>query len=442
MSLIKVKVDGGFIAGVNASNSKVSIFKGIPYAAPPVGDLRWRAPKPVVAWEGVRKCDKFSSIAVQGDSGLNPFAIFYNKEFYTEKMPVSEDCLYLNVWTPAESASDKLPVMLWIHGGGFGGGYGHEKEFDGEGFARKSVILVTINYRLGIFGFLAHPELSAESENKVSGNYGILDQIAALKWVRENIEAFGGNPENITIFGQSAGAKSVETLICSPLTKGAINKAIMQSGGGINAIESSMSLSDAEKIGLEICSSFKVSSIQEMRKLPAEDIQKQIVHFRPSNVNAGPLFFTPNTDGYVLPADTPKMIIEGKHHDIPYLLGYNLSETEGFKTMMPGVTAFAEKQAELGRKPAYVYCFDRKLPGDDAGSFHSAELWYVFETLHRCWRPFEDVDRKLSNIMSAYWANFARFGNPNGDSLPLWEGFTCESPSIMQLGNTTEMIAY
>ncbi len=433
-----IKTEGGFVEGVAGKNSDVVIFKGIPYAAPPIGEYRWKAPQLVIPWDNVRKCTEFGNISMQQGHILGSF---FQEEFYAKQMPMSEDCLYLNIWTPAKTNKDKLPVMMWIHGGGFGGGYGHEIEFDGEGFAKKGVILVTINYRTGIFGFLAHPELTAESENNVSGNYGILDQIAALKWIKNNIDAFGGDPWNITIFGQSAGAMSVEILISTTLTKGIVSKAIMQSGGGIEAIKNNLSLETAQKIGAEVCAFLNAGSIYELRQMSADELYKNTSGFKPQTACAnGPLIFVPNIDGYVLQDKTSNLINAGKHHDIPYIVGYNLGETSYFKDMMPGVIAFAKNQAELGRSLAYIYCFDKELPGDDAGSFHSGELWYVFETLNKCWRPFTEVDQKLSAVMSEFWANFARNGDPNYPGLPVWSQFTSGSHYMMKLGSEIKTI--
>lgn len=436
MALDIVGIESGIISGVMGSDPNVTIFKGIPYAAPPIGNLRWRAPQPAHPWTGVKRCDEFSctSMQQQPDPGS-----FYQREFYQTALLRSEDCLYLNVWTPAKSSDEKLPVMMWIHGGAFLNGCGHKIEFDGEGFGKKGIILVTINYRTGIFGFLAHPELTAESKHKVSGNYGILDQIAALKWIRKNIQAFGGDPDNITVFGQSAGAKSVEVLISSPLTRGMIRKAIMQSGGGINAIDSNLSLEEAERIGVELCEALEASSIDELRNRSAEEILGDTKDFRPKRIQTGPLFLIPNTDGYVSTAHTSETIHQGNHHDIPYMVGYTSGELKSFVSMLPGVTAFADKQVNLGRDSTYLYCFDRQLPGDDAGAFHSSELWYVFETMDRSWRPFEEVDRTLSTVMSGYWANFARIGDPNGEGLPQWSKYTKESKRTLHLGTTIKM---
>ena len=275
-------VDGGRIEGV-MDEEGVAVYKGIPYAAPPVGDLRWKKPQPVQPWQGVRKCDKWGDASLQGGQEKGSF---YWKEFYQDgNPPMSEDCLYLNVWTPAAGQTDAdLPVMFWIHGGAFQNGFGHEIEFDGDAMAKKGVVLVTINYRLGMCGFLAHPLLTAENDGKGSGNYGLFDQLAALKWVKKNIASFGGNPDNVTVFGQSAGAGSVQALISSPLAKGYIQRAIIQSGGGLGGIISTRSLADAEKPGKAMWDASGMTTLEQMRAcLPrgdddlheaAEDLQR------------------------------------------------------------------------------------------------------------------------------------------------------------------------
>lgn len=231
MALTIVKTEGGLVKGVPAGNQTISVFKGIPFAAPPVGELRWKAPQPVIPWRGTIKAYKFSAIPVQNRVLKGSF---YQKEFYPIELPMSEDCLYLNIWTPARTDDEKLPVAIWIFGGGFNQGYANKMEFDGEAFAKKGCIFVSINYRLGLLGFLTHPELTAESAEHISGNYGIMDQIAAISWVKRNIAGFGGDPEKITVFGQSAGANSVMVLCNSPLTSGLFQRAIMQSTGGLS----------------------------------------------------------------------------------------------------------------------------------------------------------------------------------------------------------------
>lgn len=436
----------GRVDGVSGKDPSVVVYKGIPYAAPPVGELRWKAPQPPVSWEGTRFCDHFGPTSIQGDRddapSMNPFAAFFQKEFYPEKMPMSEDCLFLNIWTPKETGDERLPVLLWIHGGGFGGGYGHEMEFDGEGFARRGVILVTINYRTGIMGFLGHPELSAESPDGVSGNYGILDQIAALRWVRQNIAAFGGDPDRITIAGQSAGAMSVLIHSATPLTKGLFSGAIMMSGGGLRAIDNEMSLQSVEAIGEEVLEHLGAGSIAELRKRPADEVHFGVAGFRPVRTKAEWLFFVPNADGMLLPDQASEIVSRGDHHDIRYMIGYMHDEVKSFTNMRKGIRDFAEKQIELGRAPAFVYCFDRALPGDDAGSFHSGELWYLFETQSRAWRPFTDGDRKLSDFMANCWVNFVRDGDPNADGRSGWTAYSRDSRQMMRLALDSGMTPY
>ena len=481
MPLTQVTVENGRLQGVPGNVPAYTVFKGVPYAKPPVGPLRWKAPQPAEDWTGIRLADRFSCIAYQG---AHTPEFPYTKEFYPVEEPMSEDCLYLNVWTPAQSADERLPVLFWVHGGAYTGGYGFEMEFDGEGFCKRGCILVTINYRLGVLGFLAHPELSAESERGVSGNYGTLDQICALHWVRRNIAAFGGDPDNITVFGQSAGAKSVLTLITSPLSRGDIAKAIPMSGGGIGcfAIDDTP-LAKAEKTGLALQELAGAQSLEDLRRMEPAALVALAAQHR--------LSLGPNVDGYVLPDGTSPIQIRGEHSDIPYLIGNTCDEFKGIpvqdlagmrryahetygealagrfleacgiasdedaareaaqvSSMHCATRAFAEQQLELGRQPAYVYYFDRQMPGELdpnayfqlTGAFHSAELWYVFQTLLRCWRPLTGKDFELSNLMADYWANFAKTGDPNGEGLPPWTPFTAESPCAMRLGLENGMI--
>ena len=267
----RVVIESGIISGIAGTDSSVKIFKGIPFARPPVGDLRWKPPVPPEHWEGIRKCDTFPASAMQAKPA--PFAM-WSKEFMAPEEPLSEDCLYLNVWTAARYQQDKLPVIVWIHGGAFTGGSGSVPLYDGEEMAKKGVVYITINYRLGIFGFLAHPELSKESPDKVSGNYGILDQIAALQWVKKNATAFGGDTARITIAGQSAGSISVNALMVSPLAKGLFHRVIAQSGGMFSS-SFSTNLADAEKSGNDLLNQLKVKSISELRSMPAEVLVKE-----------------------------------------------------------------------------------------------------------------------------------------------------------------------
>lgn len=401
------------------------IFKGIPYAAPPVGELRFRRPQEHEPWDGVLSCREFGNSCPQADLGKMGF---YTKEFYDEPMPAqNEDCLYLNVWTPESvGPGSKLPVMFWIHGGAFMHGTGSEKEFDGEGMARRGVILVTINYRVNVFGFFAHPELEAENGERVSGNYGILDQIAALKWVRENIAGFGGDPENITVFGQSAGCMSVQTIISSKLSEGMLKRAILQSGGGLHALHETPTKEQAHATAGKLMEYLNVSTIEELRRVPAEKLRDGAYA-----VSGEGMSWTPHVDGWLLEGTTDELALCGRIHNIQYMIGSLADDIGGTELLQKAGAEFCQNQLKLGREPGYLYYFTRRLPGDAEGAFHSAELWYVFETLPRCWRPWEDRDRELSDRIAGYWTNFAKTGDPNGPGLPGWEPYTSDGKKII-----------
>ena len=399
-------VSGGSIQGVLTDSSAVMVYKGIPYAAPPVGELRWKAPQPVVPWDGVRTCDTFGAIEPQ--PGNLP-GTFYGDEFYWAGVPdSSEDCLYLNVWAPARTVGKpgaKLPVAMWIHGGAYLNGYGYEVTMDGDAWARRGVILVTINYRLGTFGFLSHPELTAEQGQ--SGNYGTMDQIAALQWVHDNIAAFGGNPGQVTIFGQSAGAMSVKTLMSAPAARKLIAGAIIQSGGGLDTRGLSpvndvpQAFYDAQ--GQEVMDKAGLETLTDLRSATPESL-----------LQAGG-WFSPHLDGKVLTDTFEDAVMHGPAGEIPVLIGYNKDDMG----MLGGasVDRFCEVRDLLGH-PVYEYEFLRELPTDEAhpasaaGAFHSAELWYMFGTLDRSWRPFTEADHALSERMLDAWTSFCRTGNP------------------------------
>ena len=362
-----VKVEGGLLQGVPSEDPSVIVFKGIPYAAPPVGELRLQPPQDVIPWEGVRECSAFSAIAPQPG---NAPGTFYGEEFYWMPQPEqSEDCLYLNIWAPAKAVGKKgaaLPVAMWIHGGAFVNGYGFEVSMDGDKWAQKDVILVTINYRLG--------------EN-AAGNLNILDQIKALEWINKNIAQFGGDPSNVTIFGQSAGGMSVRTLLISPLAKGLFAKAIIQSGGGM---------------GLDQLGSILTSA--------------------------------PQVDGSVVPEPFDQAVMDGTIADIPIMTGYNSDDLPFFKEETVG--AFCALRDSLGTAPVYEYEFTRDLPGEDKdvpdnlpGAFHSAELWYVFGTLGRSWRPFTEEDYALSEEMVSAWTDFCKKGSPGWPEYPFKKVF-------------------
>ena len=465
-----VSTEAGVISGITNPDGTVSIFKGIPFAAPPTGELRWKPPVSVAPWEGIRKCDSFAASAMQATPA--PFAM-WSKEFMAPEKPLSEDCLYLNVWTAAKARDERRPVIVWIHGGAFTGGSGSVPLYDGEEMAKKGVVFVTINYRLGIFGFLAHPELSKESPNKVSGNYGILDQIAALQWVKDNILAFGGDPSNITIDGQSAGAFSVNALVVSPLARGLFHKAIAQSGGmfgGERMLGSD--LANAEQVGAKLTQTLKANSIADLRAMPTDVLLK-------FSSGSGPVI-----DNFVLPSIN-EVFASGGQNDVPLLTGWNADEfmfgppqtavtfrknaetrygdltTDFLKVFPAGSDEEANRSAKLvsslsfgwqnyfwasiqtktGKNKAWLYYFSHVPPGlPDFGAFHSSEFGYALKTLKYWDRPFQEWDHQLAEMMSSYWVNFARTGNPNGEGLPEWPAFNPDDPKVVEFGKQVSVI--
>jgi len=422
-----LRVDGGKISGVySSSESTVAIYKGIPYAAPPIGNLRWKQPQTVKPWKGIRKCDKFGAASLQPDHapiGANRgIGVDYSKEFYQAGNPIrSEDCLYLNVYTTSPKTQKKLPVMVWIHGGAYIGGFGHEIEFDGNELAKRGVVLVTINYRLGMLGFLAHPLLTAEN-SRGSGNYGLYDQLAALKWVKKNIAVFGGDPNNITVFGQSAGAGSVQALISSSLAKPYIQRAIIQSGGGLQGIISPIPLKESEAVGKAIFSEAGISTLEEMRNYPAEKLLDLYNNYM-SKQKSYQFVLCPTVDGQLVTDTFDSIARSGNELNIPYMIGYTADDIapEVMKKSACDWSLLLEKQQ---RHPAYIYRFGYKLPGDSAGAFHSSELWFVFGSLKHCWRTFPIQAYKLSDKMMNCWTTFARTGNPNIKSADAWRPYT------------------
>ena len=444
-------VEGGRIQGVRAENPGVFVYRGIPYAAPPIGELRWQEPHQVVPWDSIRQCDKFGHPGYQAVH----YPGFYASEWgYGDEAPYSEDCLYLNVWTKAPGETEKkLPVALWIHGGGYREGWGSEPEFDGQEWASKDVVLVTINYRLGIFGFMTHPELSAESSNKVSGNYGILDQIQSLKWVKENIAQFGGDPDNVTIFGQSAGAGSVRTLAESPLARGLFHKAVIMSGGGINVpardgeeakpatpvnrfFTYNPTLQEAEADTKKVMDWAGLTDLKKMREASTEVLYTlpQIYNM----VTKSDLFLMqrPIIDGYVSLKSFDEATRDGSIANVPYMIGYTLND---MGAMGPGIAEFCKVRQTHGAK-AWAYEFARPLPDDGEhpeitdrlkGAFHSSDLWFVFKSLKHCWRPWTQGDWDLAEKMLTAWTNFAKYGDPNGAEEGEWTPCTAESPQFM-----------
>ncbi|MGE0019750.1 MAG: carboxylesterase/lipase family protein [Draconibacterium sp.] len=463
----QIKTELGIIQGTIEDSLRV--FKGIPFAAPPVGDLRWKAPQPAAPWDTVLIADKYAPAAFQGG---NP------------PSGKSEDCLYLNIWTPAKSTEDKLPVLVWIYGGGFSFGSTAEPGYTGEQLAKKGVVYVSIAYRVGQLGFLAHPELSAENPNHVSGNYGLLDQIAGLQWIQKNIAAFGGDPNKVTIFGESAGGISVSMLSASPLAKGLFHGAISQSGGSFGPTrkitypgENMKTLADAEADGVAYAEKLGVKSIAELRAIPADKL--------PLGMGMGGGW--PITDGYVLPDNQIRMYEAGNFNDTPVLVGYNSDEGASFtrtqnpaefiqsvkerygkyadslliaypvtETAVPKTARdlsrdaafgwhtwiWARLQAKQGKSKAYLYYFDQhpEYPEDSPrfgyGSPHGQDVAYVFGHLDKSNSETTPSDFAISEAMVTYWTNFAKYGDPNGNGMPVWTAFSDENPEVMYFSQT------
>lgn len=409
-------------------------FRSVPFAKPPVGELRFKAPVKPEPWEGILDATQYAKMAYQEH---RPHGAPWDKDFYADPSfdrIASEDCLYLNLWVPKsalEKKSVKCPIAMWIHGGAFMGGYATESVFDGAAYSKRGVILASVEYRLNIFGYFAHPWLTSE-DGKSSGSYGSLDQIAALEWLYDNADAFGGDKENITVFGQSAGAMSAQTLISSDLTRGKIAKCILQSGGSYGqGLHRMMPLSEQERFGKMFTDMHGIESLEQLRAMSSEEIAAAMGPWMGKVFpEFGGLFLIPCMDGSLMKDGYYELIDKGEIHDIPYMLGATRNDidvqaenrTDDKKTFLyQGSIDFSKKLAELGRKPAYVYYFTRDLPGDGWGAYHSSELLYMFGTLDRCWRPWKERDYKLSERMVDYWCNFMKNGDPNGEGLAEWK---------------------
>jgi para-nitrobenzyl esterase len=489
-----VRTDSGLVEGL--SEDGVAVYRGIPFAAPPVGDLRWRAPQPPAKWSGVFKADKYAKLCMQPSNPMMGTG--------TDAPPVSEDCLYLNVWSPATSSTEKLPVMVYIYGGGFIMGTASEPLIHGDRLAKKGVIVVTIAYRVGPMGFFAHPALSAESAHKVSGNYGLLDQIASLQWVQKNIAAFGGDPKRVTIFGESAGGISVSMLGASPLAKGLFAGVISESGGSFGPPrsppepgENLQLLAAAERDGVKIAQVLNARSAADLRKASPDDFFK---------AGASALNMSwPVIDGWVLLDDQYKLYAAGRYNNTPVLIGTNSNEGALFGAMgsqesyaasvrkrfgphadavlsvypadaanwvqssqdIMRDTAFAwhtwvwaDLQSKVGagrdgKSKAFVYYFDHKPPRDArspfknaAGALHTEEMIYVFDHLDQRQLPWTDADRALAETLSTYWTNFAKRGDPNGPGVPEWPAYDSTTlatmhfeatPKVMPLANLAKL---
>jgi len=466
-------VTGGQVEGVVSDG--IAAFKGIPFAAPPVGALRWKAPQPVIAWSGTRKAEAYGPSCMQDPS----FA-----KIFGAPPAISEDCLYLNVWTPAQNAAARLPVMVWIYGGGFVGGMTSIPAYDGTHLAQQGVVLVSVAYRLGVFGFLAHPGLSQENGGS-SGNYGLLDQIAALKWVQANIAAFGGDPAKVTIFGESAGGLSVSMLAASPPAKGLFRGVISESGGSFGGPryrneggESVPPLQVAEASGKAFLDKLGAHDVQAARALPAAVLQKALG----PGLQGG---FWPVFDGRVLPGDEYKLYQAGQFNDTNVLIGTNSDEggtftpagitpeafekqvRQGFGTHADAVLAayphadtaqatrasanlmrdstfawhtwaWARLQSQKGHGKAYLYYFDHRTASSPNGSGHGSEIGYVFRNLGGPGAGPGGIqgaptaeDHAISDLLSGYWVNFAKTGDPNGAGLPHWPAFSRSTPQVL-----------
>ncbi|HEY1781892.1 MAG TPA: carboxylesterase family protein [Roseiarcus sp.] len=470
-----LSIESGALAIPEPDAGGVRVYKGIPYAAPPIGELRWRAPQPALAWTGVRPTHAFGAHSVQGvvwdDIDLSDAA-------------ASEDCLYLNVWTPAPPAGGaRLPVMVWIHGGGFVVGSGAEPRYDGARLAARGIVVVSVNHRLNALGFLAHPELTAESEHHSSGAYGFLDLVAALKWVKSNIAAFGGDPDKVTIAGESAGSHAVSALMASPLAKGLFARAIGESGAMFaSPSRGPASLEEAEAAGLDFMRKAGARSLAELRALPAD----KILALAPG------LGFRPIIDGWFLPRQLPEIFANHAQNDVPLMAGWNKDEGFNF-TLLQGddakrsyaelvravfggrteaalrlypdgspeadaasaaalggdlviihpTWAWIEAQKQSGRADIFRFRFDRapltpqgwfgERDSRDAGAFHAGELLYVFDNLHAFPWAIDDSDRDLAGLASSYWVNFVTNGDPNGAGLPYWPSHRSEDSPVMAL---------
>lgn len=444
-------IEGGDVQGVNTDIDGVIVYRGIPYAAPPIGENRWKAPQPVRPWEGIKVCDKFGHPAFQGAHYEGGYTTEWG---YGDEAPYSEDCLYLNVWTKASAQPEKkLPVALWIFGGGLREGWGSEPEFDGQEFAAKDVVLVTFNYRVGPFGFFAHPDLIAEAGNQASGNFGTLDQIEAMKWVQKNISQFGGDPDNVMIFGQSAGSRSVKTLCASPLTKGLFNKAVIMSGSGLALptdpapVFNGMTLPKAEPLTLQTAAErikvvtdwANMTSLEQLRRASTETIYSLGTIYTSVTGQRSPLTampISPYIEDYVLPETFDDACLDRTLADVPYMIGFTLHDAGN---MGPQIENFCLNREEVGGK-AFAYQFARPLPDDGShpevsqrlkGAFHSSDLWYVFKSLKHCWRPWTQGDWDLSEKMQTAWVNFCKYGDPNGAEGGEWKPFTQDNKNFM-----------
>lgn len=475
-----IQLADGMIRGVYNADKSVELYAGIPFAASPTGDFRWKEPQPVKKWDGILECDHFAPMAMQNQSGPI-FTMLYNgythRSSRTDNGPKSEDCLYLNIWRPSDiKDGEKLPVLVYIHGGSLTSGQSWYESYDGENLAKENIIFVSIAYRVGVFGYFASEELASESPNHTTGNYGLLDQIAALKWVNDNISKFGGDAANITIAGESAGSSSVNALCCSPLSKGLFRRAIAESSSLVVPVPSHTfrTRENALKMGKDILAEFKCTSVNELRKIPAEKLVK--TKFANNSMTV---------DEYSMPEFPWKLYEKGLNHEEALLNGFNADEANAFtffqkvnlsnyetfwlerSPYIPDAHALAlygnpKTNKEAKRfytdvfsvicftyphkswskvvsdqgKPVYLYYFEKE--NGQIGTNHSGEMVYAYKNLPRN-RYYNDSDFYLENIMSSYWLNFIKYGNPNGENLPEWKTFSESNGQLIRFGNEVKM---
>ena len=483
----------GKLKGLVGKDPRVSVFRGVPYAKPPVGDLRWRAPQPCEPWEGVRQCYEYGPMPMMRIHPGRDDA-FYTKELHptSSEYDMSEDCLYLNIFSPAETTDDNLPVFCYIHGGGYQDGYAYEIEFDGERVARRGVIVVMVGYRLGLFGFLAHPELTAETpESEIVSYFGMQDHSIAIHCIYENIRCFGGVPSRITICGQSAGAGSVQNQMCSSLNDGLIAGAICQSSVNFAYAEDGLSgrtasLAEAEANGVDFFTKAHIKDLAEARSLSAEELMRRVGEVSDPGAMFG-FMFSPCVDGKFIKESPVASYYRDDFKSVPMIVGHCMGEATGgmfarnivpsytefvsgaeavykdraeeflktcnvrcdedvkelyargtYNNMMAGSRGFCELRSTMG-KDVWYYIFDHDIPGDDAGSFHGSDLWFMFDSLGNSWRPFEGKHYDLARQVTSYWTNFVKYGSPNspegtdynGNPLPEWKSYRHDERNVI-----------
>jgi para-nitrobenzyl esterase len=481
--IIRASTENGAVEGLPAADPRIAVFRGIPFAAPPIGSNRWRAPQPAENWSGMLEAYRFGPISMQRKPGEDSENIYSREWNVDPSIDMHEDSLYLNIWTPARGRKDNLPVLVWYFGGGLQEGNTAEMEFDGERLARRGIVVVTVNYRLNVFGFLCHPEITAENP-AAPANFGLLDQQFASRWVKRNIAAFGGDPSNITIGGQSAGGGSVMSQIASPQNSGLFQKAIVDSGliktpypGMFFAPD--ISLQQAEKEGVDFFEYLGVTSLTEARGLDAARIMERSIKYGH--------FWGPAIDGKFCIGNPNDLFLENKCQLVPMMIGHtatefphkpDVSSIEAFisfarsqygnradeyvklcasangsltETLFKATVSHfeyasrlvAKAKAKTGdRTPVYYWVFNPEIPGwDNPGAFHSSDLWFFWETLSKCWRPFTGKHYDLARVMCNYWANFITSGDPNGNDsdgseMPLWKPFSEEDPYWIFLGES------